>query len=113
MAKVLFLLLSGKETPERTNMALMTIARQIKAKRYEDTKVLIFGPSEEYVSNLTGEAKESFDEIVRSGALDSACVFVAKKYDVELKLQSMNVPLLPFGERLAHYINNGYEVVTF
>ncbi|MEM0195435.1 MAG: hypothetical protein QXJ24_03870 [Thermoplasmatales archaeon] len=113
MTKVLFLLLSGKETPERTNLALMTIARQISSKRYEDAKLLLFGTSEEYVTHLEGEAKESFNEIVKAGALDSACVFVAKKYDVDLKLQSMNVPLMPFGERLAYYINQGYEVVTF
>ncbi|MGC8645617.1 MAG: hypothetical protein ACP5UO_05060 [Thermoplasmata archaeon] len=113
MAKVLFLLLSGKETPEKTNLAIMTIARQIKANRYEDAKVLLFGSSEEYVANLSGEARESFEEIVKAGAIDSACVFVAKKYDVELKLQAMNVPLQPFGERLAHYVNSGYEVITF
>ncbi|MEM0127837.1 MAG: hypothetical protein QXO03_01955 [Thermoplasmatales archaeon] len=113
MTKVLFLLISGKETPERASLALTTIARQIKAGRYEDVKVLLFGTSEEYVANIEGDAKESFNEIVKAGALDSACVFVAKKYDVELKLQSINVPLMPFGERLAHYINNGYEVITF
>ncbi len=113
MVKVLFLLLSGKETPERTSMALMTIARQVKSGRYEDAKVILFGTSEEYVANLTGEARESFSEIVKAGALDSACSFVAKKYDIELKLQDMKVPLLPFGERLAHYVNSGYEVITF
>jgi hypothetical protein len=113
MAKVLFLLMTGKDSPERANLALMTISRQIKAGRYEDAKVLLYGPSEEFVANLDGDARDAFNEIVKAGALDSACVFIAKKFDVELKLQSMNVNLLPFGERLAHYVNNGYEVITF
>ncbi|MCL4447601.1 MAG: hypothetical protein M1556_01080 [Candidatus Thermoplasmatota archaeon] len=113
MAKVLFLLMTGKEAPEKANLALMTISRQIKAGRYEDAKVLLYGPSEEFVANLVGEAKDSFGDIVKAGAVDSACVFIAKKLDLELKLQSMNVNLLPFGERLAHYVNSGYEVITF
>ena len=86
---------------------------QIKAKRYENATVLLYGPSEEFVANLEGEGKEAFDEIVKAGAVDSACVFIAKKFDVELKLKSMSVDLLPFGERLTHYVNNGYEVITF
>jgi hypothetical protein len=105
--------MTGKDSPERANLALMTISRQIKAGRYEDAKVLLYGPSEEFVANLDGDARDAFNEIVKAGALDSACVFIAKKFDVELKLQSMNVNLLPFGERLAHYVNNGYEVITF
>jgi hypothetical protein len=113
MTKVLFLLITGKEAPERASLALMTVSRQIKAGRYEDAKVLLYGPSEEFVANLDGDTKDVFDEIVKAGALDSACVFIAKKFNVELKLQSMNVSLLPFGERLAHYVNNGYEVITF
>ncbi len=113
MTKVLFLLMTGKEAPERAYLSLMTVSRQIKANRYEDAKVLLYGPSEEFVANLEGEGKAAFNEIVNSGALDSACVFVAKKFDVELKLKSMNVSLLPFGERLAYFVNNGYEVITF
>jgi hypothetical protein len=113
MAKVLFLMMTGKEAPEKAGLALMTISRQIKAGRYEDSKVLLYGPSEEFVANLDGDSKEAFNEIVKAGALDSACVFIAKKLNLELKLQSMNVNLLPFGERLAHYVNNGYEVITF
>lgn len=113
MSKVLFLLIAGKDTPERASLGLMTVSRQIKAGRYEDVKVLLYGPSEEFVANLEGDARDVFNEIVKAGALDSACVFIAKKFDVEVKLQSMNVALLPFGERLAYYVNNGYEVITF
>ncbi|MCL4333351.1 MAG: hypothetical protein M1290_05020 [Candidatus Thermoplasmatota archaeon] len=113
MTKILFLLVAGKDFPERANLALMMVSRQIKAKRYEDVKVLLYGPSEEFVAELQGDAKEAFNEIVKAGALDSACSFIAKKYDIELKLQSMNVTLLPFGERLARYVNEGYEVITF
>ena len=113
MTKVLFLLMTGKEAPEKAYLSLLTVSRQIKAKRYEDAKVLLYGPSEEFVANLEGEGKEAFNEIVKAGAVDSACVFIAKKFDVELKLKSMSVDLLPFGERLAHYVNNGYEVITF
>jgi len=113
VAKVLFLIVAGKEAPERADLAIMTASRQIKAGRYEDTKVLLYGPSEQYISTIKGDVRESFNEIVKAGALDSACVFIAKKFEVDTALQELGVKLLPFGERLAHYVNNGYEVITF
>lgn len=113
MAKVLFLIVTGKEAPERADLAIVTASRQIKAQRYEDAKVLLYGPSEHYVSAIKGDVREAFDEIVKAGALDSACVFLAKKFEVDVRLQEMGVKLMPFGERLAYYVNNGYEVITF
>ena len=35
MTKVLFLLMTGKEAPEKAYLSLLTVSRQIKAKRYE------------------------------------------------------------------------------
>lgn len=113
MAKVLFLLVTGKEAPERAKLAVMTASRQVKGGRYEDAKVLLYGPSEEYVTTLQGEEKEAFNEMVKTGAVDSACVGVAKMFGIEMRLQEMGVELLRFGERLAFFVNNGYEVITF
>ena len=113
MAKVLFLLVTGKEAPERAKLAVMTASRQVKGGRYEDAKVLLYGPSEEYVTTLQGEEKEAFNEMVKTGLVDSACVGVAKMFGIEMRLQEMGVELLRFGERLAFFVNNGYEVITF
>ena len=113
MAKVVFLIVAGKEAPERADLAIMTASRQIKAGRYEDTKVILYGPSEQYVSTIKGDVREAFNDIVKAGALDSACVFLAKKFEIETKLEDMGVRLMPFGERLAFYVNSGYEVITF
>ena len=113
MSKVLFLLISGKEAPEKANMAIITASRQVKAGRYEDAKVLLYGPMEEYVVNLKGEYAEAFMDLVNSKAIDSACVAIAKRYNVDQKLSQMGIQLSPFGERLAKYVNEGYQVISF
>ena len=113
MAKLLFLLTSGKEAPERANMSIITAARQAKSGRYEDVKVLLYGPMEEYVANIKGEFAEAFMDLVNSKALDSACVAIAKRYNVDQKLSQMGVQLSPFGERLAKFVNEGYQVISF
>lgn len=112
MAKVLFLLTSGKEAPEKASLALISASRQAKAKRYEDVRVLLFGPVEEYVTSLDGDAKEAFSELLKNGVIDSACVAVAKKYNVDQILLNLGVELSPFGERLAKYVNEGYTVIS-
>ncbi|MCL4314913.1 MAG: DsrE family protein [Candidatus Thermoplasmatota archaeon] len=113
MTKVLFLLISGKEAPERANMSIITASRQAKSGRYEDVKVLLYGPMEEYVADLKGEYAEAFMDLVNSKAVDSACVAIAKKYNVDQKLSQMGIQLSPFGERLAKYVNEGYQVISF
>lgn len=89
-------------------------ARSVKAKRYDDLKVMFYGPSEEYLAQLSGTALEHFNILMENKAVDSACVAIAKNSGgVDKKLEEMGVSLMPAGERLAYYVNNGYSVVTF
>ncbi|MCL4334553.1 MAG: DsrE family protein [Candidatus Thermoplasmatota archaeon] len=112
MTKVLFLLTSGKEAPEKADLAIISASRQAKAKRYDDVRALLFGPVEEYVTSLEGDAKEAFTELLKNGIIDSACVAVAKKYSVDQSLLNLGIELSPFGERLAKYVNDGYVVIS-
>jgi hypothetical protein len=42
MAKVLFLIISGKEAPQKAELGIIVAARSVLAKRYEDLKVIFF-----------------------------------------------------------------------
>ncbi|EQD78758.1 hypothetical protein B1A_02098, partial [mine drainage metagenome] len=67
---------------------------------------------EEYVATGEGPIAETFETLIKSGAIDSACSGIAKIYNIEEKLKEKGVELFPFGERLAKYINEGYQVIT-
>ncbi|HLH85357.1 MAG TPA: DsrE family protein [Thermoplasmataceae archaeon] len=113
MAKALFLIMSGKESPERANIGIMSAARSAEAKRYEDLKVIFFGPSEEYIANLSGQPLEFLRKLQAMNLVDSACVGVAERYGMKDKLVSLGFQLAPAGERIAYYVNKGYEVISF
>ncbi|PSN84094.1 hypothetical protein B9Q01_02400 [Candidatus Marsarchaeota G1 archaeon OSP_D] len=113
MAKVLFLIISGKEAPQKAELGIIVAARSVLAKRYEDLKVIFFGPSQEYITKLSGQAKEHFEILLKNRAIDSACVNIAQNMGIKPELEALGVELLPAGERIAHYVNQGYQVITF
>jgi hypothetical protein len=113
MAKVLFLVMSGKEATAKADLGIISAARSLSAKRYEDLKVLFFGPSEEYITRLEGIAKEHFDILLKNRAIDSACVAVAERAGIKQSLEQLGLALLPAGERIAYYVNQGYTVISF
>lgn len=113
MAKALFLIMSGKEASAKADLGIISAARSLSAKRYDDLKVLFFGPSEEYITRLEGAVKEHFDILARNRAIDSACIAVAERAGIKQSLEQMGVSLLPAGERIAYYVNQGYEVISF
>jgi hypothetical protein len=45
--------------------------------------------------------------------VDSACVAVAERMTIKPQLESLGLTLLPAGERIAQYVNEGYVVITF
>ncbi|EQD36698.1 protein containing DUF1291 [mine drainage metagenome] len=79
MAKALFLILTGKENPSRADLGLISASRSVDKKRYEDLKVIFFGASEEYVTDLKGPALDAFKILYNAGAVDSACIAVAER----------------------------------
>jgi len=113
MAKALFLIMSGAEAPAKAELGIVAAARSLVARRYDDLKVIFFGPSQEYITRLEGAAKEHFEILLKNRAIDSACVAVAERMNIKPKLESLGVELQPAGERIAYYVNQGYEVITF
>ncbi len=111
--KVLFLIMAGRDLPGRLSAALAMAANSLKAKRYEDLKVIFFGPSEEYLGELSGQDAENLRYLIDSGAVDSACVSVAEKMGVKEKLAALGLRLYPAGEALSKYVNAGYQVISF
>ncbi|AGE71016.1 DsrE family protein [Sulfolobus acidocaldarius] len=110
MTKVLFLIMSGDEKFE---LAMRMAYNSAKNKRYEDVKVIYFGPSQKRLTQLQGDLKDMFQEMLQNKLVDSACIGVAERMNLVPDLKNMGVNLVPVGERVAHYVNNGYEVITF
>lgn len=113
LAKVLFLIMSGEEAPQKAELGIIVAARSILAKRFDDVKVIFFGPSQQYILKLKGQAKESFEILLKNRAIDSACVNIAQSTGIKPHLEALGIDLLPAGERIAYYVNQGYEVLTF
>lgn len=110
MVKVVFLIMSGDS---RMDLALRMAAASVINKRFEDLKVIFFGPSQERLLSLSGQAREDFETLIRHGAVDSACINYAKGKGIDSELLKIRVDLKPAGERVAYYLNNGYQVLVF
>ncbi len=111
--KALFFIVTGRENPERFSLALTIASRSAENKRYDDLKVIFYGPGEEYLTQITGNDLEMFNKLIKLGCVDSACVNYAVGKNIKDQLTKLGVNLMPTGERLAHYVNSGYQVITF
>ncbi|BCU69348.1 hypothetical protein [Stygiolobus caldivivus] len=110
MAKVLFLIMSDDSKFE---MGLRMAYNSYMKKRYEDVKVAFFGPSQKRLPKLEGEMKEMLQKLLDEHVIDSACIGVAKNEQLIEALTDMGLRLEPMGDRVAHYVNQGYIVITF
>lgn len=54
-----------------------------------------------------------FTELLQNKVIDSACIGVAQSMNIKPNLESLGLSLLPAGERVSYYVNQGYEVITF
>ncbi|MCL5681019.1 MAG: DsrE family protein [Candidatus Thermoplasmatota archaeon] len=113
MTKVLYLVLSGEDSPQKFDLAIISGLRSIENKRFEDLKLLFFGPSENMLAKAKGERAENIKKLIEMKAVDSACVAVAKNNGIENDLKLLGVSQEPYGARLAHFLSEGYAVVTF
>ncbi len=111
--KVLFFIITGKENPERFSLALTIASRSAMNKRYDDLKVIFYGPAEDYLTSISGQDLENFNYLLKNGHVDSACVNYAAGKNIKDQLTKLGINLQPTGERLAYFVNQGYEVVTF
>ncbi|MFP3132899.1 MAG: DsrE family protein [Nitrososphaeria archaeon] len=111
--KALFFIVTGKENPERFSLALTIAVKSAMNKRYDDLKVIFYGPGEEYLTSINGQDLENFNYLLKNGHVDSACVYYASSKNIKEQLTKLGINLLPTGERLAYYVNQGYEVISF
>ncbi len=113
MKDLLLIITTGNENPEMARFALTGALRQAKSGRYNNVKVLFYGPSEKFIGNSDESTENTLKELVSLNTVDSACIAIAKFYGVEKKLTDMGIELAPFGERLASYIEKEFQVITF
>ncbi|WP_054841740.1 hypothetical protein [Vulcanisaeta distributa] len=110
MAKVVFLIMSDDV---KMDLALTMAANTVGTNRYEDFKVIFWGPAQERLLRLEGPARDNFEKLLRAGAIDSACINYARNKGIEQELTKIGIKLHPAGDRVAYYINNGYQVLVF
>lgn len=97
----------------KMELALRMSANAVEKGLYEDLKIVFWGPSQEKLLYLSGEPKDNFERLLKRGAVDSACINYAKAKGIEERLRMLGVPLEPAGERIAHYVGKGYQVLVF
>ncbi|MCY0859198.1 MAG: DsrE family protein [Sulfolobaceae archaeon] len=110
MAKVVFLITSGDE---KFNLGLIMAYNSFKNKRYDDVKIIFFGPSQKKLTQLEGDQKKMVQELLENKVIDSACIGVANQMNIKPDLEKLGISLMPAGERVSYYVNQGYEVITF
>lgn len=110
IAKVLLLIMSGDE---KADLGVRFAYRSIEDNRFEDLKVIFFGPSQKRILSYEGEMKKMIEELRRRGAIDAACINVARNLGIEKSLEDLGLNLVPVGNRIAYYIEKGYQVITF
>lgn len=113
MTKLLYLVTSGDDAPQKFDLAINTALRMMDNKRFEDIKLLFLGPSESTLVKASGERLETIKKLINLGAIDSACVNFAKTMGIENELKLLGINEEPYGSRLAYYLDKGYSVVTF
>lgn len=98
---------------EKFDLAMRMVYNSFKNKRFDDVKIIYFGPSQKRLTQLDGDLKSMFQELLQNKVVDSACISVAQSMNIKPHLEQMGVSLMPAGERVSYYVNQGYEVITF
>ena len=98
--KALFFIVTGRENPERFSLALTIAARSAMNKRYDDLKVIFYGPGEEYLTSITGQDLENFNYLLKNGHVDSACV----NYESMKNLKDQRKGQAVFGRQLLGHL---------
>ena len=110
MVKVLLIIVSGDE---KADLGLRFAYNSVESGRFEDLKIVLFGPSQRRVLSYEGEMKKIFDELRRRGVIDAACVNVARSLGIETHLRDLGLNLEPIGNRIAYFLEKGYQAITF
>ncbi|WP_456469071.1 hypothetical protein [Archaeoglobus sp.] len=109
MAKLLVIIVSGKEAKEKAVAGLVFAANSIKFKWAESVEIVFFGPSEDLLVE-----DENFREMVISQLGDYkplACKFIADMKGYADKLGFTRLEYI--GELVNRFIDEGYTPMVF
>lgn len=113
MTKLLYVIISGEEESDKFDRAIFSAVRIAEKKRVEDIKVLFFGNSETLVTKATGDRRELIEKLINLNAVDSACVGIAKRLNIEEELKSIGIAQEDYSLRIAAFLDDGYVPMTF
>ncbi|MCY0851075.1 hypothetical protein [Sulfuracidifex metallicus] len=108
--KALFVIMSDDL---RFDAGVIVAYNSIKNKRFDDLKVMFFGPSQTRLTKLEGDTKKMVQELIQNKMVDSACVGIADMMKIRPDLEKMGITLMSAGDRIAYYLKEGYEIITF
>jgi hypothetical protein len=110
MAKVVVTVVSDDE---KFDVAIAFVYRSWIHRRFDDVKLLFFGPSQKRLAKLDGDLMKMVNELAAAGVVDSACVRYAEGHGIAEELAKRGIKLAPYGERLATLLREGYLPLTF
>jgi len=110
MAKVVITAVSDDE---KFDIAITFVYRSWIHRRFDDVKLLFFGPSQRRLARLEGELMKMVDELVAAGVVDSACIRYAESHGIAEDLAKRGIKLASYGERLATLLREGYLPLSF
>ncbi len=102
MTKLLYLVISGEDAPQRFDLAINTALNISENKRVEDIKILFLGPSESFAAKATGSRAETIKKLADKKVVDSACVNFAKNMGIEENLKILGINQEPYGQRISY-----------
>jgi hypothetical protein len=110
MVKIAVVVLSDDE---KFDIALMFAYCSYLNKRFDDIKMLFFGPSQRRLARLDGENAKILSELLAASVVDSACIRYAESWGLADELTKRGIRLASFGERLSRLLGEGYTPLTF
>ena len=110
MAKVVVTVVSDDE---KFDIAIVFVYRSWTLRRFDDIKLLFFGPSQRRLAKLDGDLVKIVNELAAAGVVDSACIGYAEVHGIAEELAKRGIKLAPYGERLATLLGEGYLPLTF
>ncbi|MGB9735681.1 MAG: hypothetical protein ACP5JP_00390 [bacterium] len=106
------LVIVSTENKEKALSALVFVQNSLKNKRFEDIKLILFGPSEKLASN--DQALQSIiTDIVSMGGSPLACKAISDMHNIGKELTAMGFKLEYVGDPIGNLINNGYIPMVF
>jgi hypothetical protein len=107
MAKVVVTVISDDE---KFDVAIAFVYRSWTHRRFDDIRLLFFGPSQKRLAKLDGDLMKMVNELAAAGVVDSACIRYAEGRGIaeELAKRGTKSPPRCVAKRRIH----GVDVLT-